>query len=104
MFFKNPVTGKTPNDPASAPEPKETNAGEAESSGFQPPHIFVHSHTAGHTVHIHHHNGQHEKHEHAKGDVEGIKSHIDQHLGGGEESQETPAQEHDEQATGQDLY
>lgn len=49
----------------------------------QKPHISIHSHPHGHTVHIMHHDGKHEKHEHAHGDTEGIAAHIHQHLGDG---------------------
>ena len=49
-----------------------------------PPHIHVHPHSKGVTVHIMHHDGQHEKHEHEHGDAEGITSHIyDHHSGTG---------------------
>jgi hypothetical protein len=45
------------------------------------PSIHIHSHSKGHTVHVMHHSGEHTKHEHGHGDVEGIKAHIDKHLG-----------------------
>lgn len=49
-----------------------------------PPHIHIHSHAQGHTVHVMHHDGTHTKHEHAQGDAEGIAAHIHKHLGGEE--------------------
>jgi len=55
---------------------------EEKSGQHRAPHIHIHSHSQGHTVHIMHHNGQHEQHEHAHGDSEGIAEHIHQHLGG----------------------
>lgn len=55
---------------------------EEKSGQHHPPHISIHSHAKGHTVHIMHHDGRHEKHEHARGDVEGIAAHIHKHLGG----------------------
>jgi hypothetical protein len=66
-------------------ESREFEAGEHEGAheGAGHPHIFVHSHSKGHTVHIHHQDGRHEKHEHAKGDAEGIAAHIHEHYGGG---------------------
>jgi len=54
--------------------------------GGSHPHIAVHSHSAGHTVHITHPDGRHESHDHAAGDAEGIAAHIHQHIGGQEES------------------
>jgi hypothetical protein len=47
------------------------------------PHIFIHSHAGGHTVHIMHPDGRHEKHEHPHGDAEGIAQHVHTHLGAG---------------------
>jgi hypothetical protein len=54
---------------------------EDKSGQHKPPHIFIHSHSKGHTVHIHHADGGHEKHEHSHGDADGIAEHIHQHLG-----------------------
>ena len=54
-----------------------------EHGGSSHPHIFIHSHSKGHTVHIHHPDGRHEKHEHSAGDAEGLASHIHTHIGGG---------------------
>jgi len=48
------------------------------------PHIHIHSHAEGHTVHIMHHDGTHTKHDHEHGDAEGIAAHIHEHLGGAE--------------------
>lgn len=47
------------------------------------PSIHIHSHAKGHTVHIMHPDGAHEKHEHGKGDADGIAEHIHNHLGSG---------------------
>lgn len=52
-----------------------------DSGQHEPPQIHIHSHTEGHTVHIMHHDGRHEKHEHESGDSEGIAAHIHTHLG-----------------------
>lgn len=49
--------------------------------GGAKPSIHIHSHSKGHTVHIMHSNGMHEKHEHAHGDAEGIAQHVHTHLG-----------------------
>ena len=64
-----------------------------ETGQHTPPHIHVHPHSKGVTVHVMHHDGRHEKHEHGHGDMEGIAAHIHQHLGatgntGGEEQGE----------------
>lgn len=74
---------------------------EAHMSGKQPagdveedtgqhhaPHIHIHSHSKGHTVHVMHHDGTHTKHEHAHGDAEGIAAHVHKHMGG------KPGQDH----------
>jgi hypothetical protein len=52
-----------------------------ESGEHHAPSIHIHSHSAGHTVHIMHKDGRHTKTEHQSGDTEGIKAHIEQHLG-----------------------
>jgi hypothetical protein len=59
--------------------------------------MFIHSHQKGVTVHVFHHSGQHEMHEHQHGDAEGIAAHVHQHHGGsmgGGEGQEQPEQAH----------
>lgn len=56
-----------------------------------PPHIHIHSHADGHTVHIMHHDGRHEMHEHEHGDADGIAAHIHKHYGSGEETGESGA-------------
>ena len=62
-----------------------------------PPHIHIHSHSGGHTVHIMHHDGTHEKHEHPHGDHEGIAQHIHTHLGPGSAPESTPIAGADEE-------
>jgi len=62
------------------PEPK----GKKEHGGHDRPQIHIHSHAKGHTVHILHQDGRHEKHEHGHGDSEGIAQHIHEQLGGSE--------------------
>jgi hypothetical protein len=59
-------------------------------SQAHPPSIHIHSHDNGVTVHILHHDGQHEEHEHEKDDAEGIASHVHEHFGhgGGHEADE----------------
>lgn len=67
------------------------------------PSIHIHSHAKGHTVHIMHPSGEHEKHEHEHGDVEGIMGHIHEHLGtGAEMSPESGEATHEEDP--HDLY
>lgn len=55
---------------------------EKKSGQHKAPHIHIHSHAKGHTVHIMHPDGAHEKHEHGHGDVEGIAAHVHEHIGG----------------------
>jgi hypothetical protein len=52
------------------------------------PHMHIHTHAKGHTVHIMHPNGKHEKHEHEHGDAEGIAAHVHEHFVGGGMPQE----------------
>jgi hypothetical protein len=83
---------------------KHVTSGEKEEAtghSSHKPHIHVHSHSQGHTVHIMHHDGTHEKHEHPHGDAEGIAQHVHTHLG---ESEESPEMEHEEQQAGKDIY
>lgn len=56
---------------------------EHHGGGEAKPQIHIHSHENGHTVHIMHPDGQHEKHEHEDGDSEGMAAHIHEHLGNG---------------------
>lgn len=46
------------------------------------PSIFIHSHSGGHTVHVFHHDGSHEAHEHSSGDTESMAEHVHNYLGG----------------------
>lgn len=55
---------------------------EHHEEGGNHPQIHIHSHAKGHTVHVMHSDGRHEKHDHESGDAEGLKSHIDEHIGG----------------------
>ena len=61
---------------------KESSDVSEESGQHHAPIIHIHSHDNGHTVHVMHKDGSHTKHEHEHGDAEGIKSHIDKHIGG----------------------
>lgn len=81
--FMNPQRGKHMGNHEPAFESKsneEENDGGGESSD-EKPQIHIHSHEKGHTVHVMHKDGRHEKHEHGHGDTEGVKQHIDKHLG-----------------------
>lgn len=53
--------------------------------GEMPPSIFHHSHSAGVTTHIFHHDGRHEMHEHQHGDAEGMAQHVHDHHGEGKQ-------------------
>ena len=49
--------------------------------GKTPPHVHIHSDGSKVHVHVMHHDRQPEHHEHEHHDIEGIKSHIDEHFG-----------------------
>jgi hypothetical protein len=68
----------------------------AESHGSEKPSIHIHSHSAGHTVHIMHPDGQHESHEHELGDAEGITAHVHSHIG--RDGEQRPGEEHEDEA------
>jgi hypothetical protein len=61
---------------------------EHQRKGYQhlPPHMSIHTHAAGHEVHITHGDGTHEHHHHELNDSEGLKAHIDRHFSGGKGS------------------
>lgn len=62
----------------------EGGSSSSEQSGHDgKPSIFIHSHSAGHTVHVYHADGQHEVHEHEHGDAEGMAEHVHTYLSGG---------------------
>lgn len=69
-------------------EPQADGHGEHEAGNHptSAPHVHFHpehdaegNHVKTH-VHVLHHDGQHEHHEHDASDVEGLKSHLDNHL------------------------
>ena len=75
---------------------------EEKSGQHRAPHIHIHSHSKGHTVHVMHSDGGHDQHEHAPGDAEGIAEHIHNHIGaaggqpvGGESNMPAPEEEFD---------
>ena len=76
--FMNPSMGKHMGSPAGE------KAGDVDEKSGQhhPPQIHIHSHSKGHTVHVMHASGKHEKFEHEHGDSEGVAGHIHEHLGG----------------------
>jgi hypothetical protein len=76
--FMNPSVGRHLGQ-QQEPEPNEHADGEEGSE--HKPSIHIHSHSKGHTVHIMHKDGTHEKHEHGPGDAEGIAQHIHEQLG-----------------------
>jgi len=52
-----------------------------EHGGEAKPHIFVHSHKNGHTVHLFHNDGSHEEHEHGH-DAASVADRVHESLGG----------------------
>jgi hypothetical protein len=85
MHFMNPARQKHM-ESRSSEKPARSEAhkgsGAEHASASHHPSIHIHSHDKGHTVHIMHPSGEHEKHEHEAGDAEGIKAHVDEHIGG----------------------
>lgn len=61
--------------------------------GSKMPQMHIHTHAKGHTVHIMHPDGKHEKHEHAHGDAEGMAAHLHEHFGSGEAAPTPPEAE-----------
>jgi len=66
---------------------KKSEGGEKKSEhkmggGGKHPHMHIHSHEAGHTMHVMHDDGSHEMHHFAQGDTAGMKSVMDEHMGG----------------------
>lgn len=66
---------------------------EGGAHGEQKPHVFVHSHSGGHTVHLFHSDGRHEMQEHGH-DADSAADHVRESLGGG--NNEGEMNEHDE--------
>jgi hypothetical protein len=65
------------------------------------PDIHIKSHAKGHTVHVMHQDGAHEKFEHDPGDTEGMAEHVHNFLGGGAGSGDHGSE--NEQLQGEDL-
>jgi len=79
-FHSGGVTGGAPHSDAG---PSASAQDVTEDTGqHHAPSIHIHSHAAGHTVHIMHKDGTHTKTEHSHGDAEGIAAHIHKHIGG----------------------
>lgn len=78
--FMNPQRGKHMDGSSHEPPPVD-NEEDGQGQDSEKPQIHIHSHAKGHTVHVMHKDGRHEKSEHAHGDTEGVKQHIDKHLG-----------------------
>lgn len=95
--YMNPAYGSMMEGAKSAdkqsPGKEATNEEHKRAGENKPPHIFIHSHDAGHTVHIHHGDGRHEQHEHEHGDVEGMAQHIHTYLGAGSAPESAGADE-----------
>jgi len=77
MHFMNRQRGRH----MSGESEHEDGGAQNQGQGAKHPHIAIHSHSQGHTVHITHPDGQHESHDHEAGDAEGIAAHIHQHIG-----------------------
>lgn len=97
--YANPQIGRHLEPPE---EEENKNGGENTNAEHLPPHIHIHSHKAGVTVHVMHHDGRHEEHEHSHGDAEGIAAHVHEHHGGGKafQGKETPEEERAESNMG----
>lgn len=79
MHFMNKARGRHMSGEAMGGEQRPENEHHAGAL----PDIHIKSHANGHTVHIMHQDGRHEPFEHEHGDTDGIKAHIDEHLGHG---------------------
>lgn len=51
------------------------------------PDVFIHSHANGHTVHVFHKDGAHEKHEFGHGDARSVADKVHESLGGNNEAE-----------------
>ena len=81
--YMNPQYGKHMADGGLDDAAEGESSGDHQTGQGDRPNIHIHSHSKGHTVHILHQDGRHEKHEHGHGDAEGIAGHIHAQLGGG---------------------
>jgi hypothetical protein len=94
--FMNPAVGRHMTEGRKAMSETDSAHGGTEKggkAGSKMPQMHIHTHSKGHTVHVMHANGKHEQHEHAHGDTEGMKAHIDQHFGSGEAAPTPPEAE-----------
>jgi hypothetical protein len=74
MSFMNPQRGR------------HMSGSSEEHGGSEKPHVFVHSHKNGHTVHLFHSDGRHEEHEHGH-DASSVADRVHESLGGGQRSE-----------------
>lgn len=74
MSFMNPQRGRHMGG-------EQEGHGGGENQHGEKPHVFVHSHKNGHTTHVFHSDGQHEKHEHGH-DAESVADKVHEALGG----------------------
>ena len=76
----NPAHGAHMGQKAHDVPAKEAGDVHASSGQHHMPSIHIHSHAQGHTVHIMHPDGKHEKFEHEAGDSDGMAEHLHNHL------------------------
>jgi hypothetical protein len=91
MHFMNPQRGRHMH----GNDDHHSNAAEHK------PHIHIHSHESGHTVHVMHHDGTHEKFEHEHGDAEGMAEHVHNYLGGEQRPEDKGGEENSDGQSGQ---
>jgi hypothetical protein len=72
---------KKSGDSGHKPAARRSEPGSAEKKHH--PHVHIHSHDAGHTMHVMHQDGSHEMHHFAPGDTAGMQEILQAHLGGG---------------------
>jgi hypothetical protein len=87
-YKMNPRQGapdKSPT-PKGKPEKPTKDSDQPGLSGKQT--MVVHSHDNGHTVHVMHEDGTHEKEDYAKGDEDQVADSVRSHLGGGDTGDE----------------
>lgn len=62
---------------------KKSEGGEKKSEhkgGGKHPHVHIHSHEAGHTMHVMHEDGSHEMHHFGPGDTAGMQGVMSEHM------------------------
>jgi hypothetical protein len=81
--------GKNPDYKGGTGDTRPRSEG-AKKSSKDHPHVHIHTHESGHTMHVMHPDGTHEMHHMEHGDTAAMKQVLDEHLAGAGGAEQEP--------------